>query len=150
MINPWVMDNTYVNIIQIQHGSEELWPGHTVRLWVRCDLGLGDMALVQPWHTLRSWSTIMWNIIQIQHGIEELWPRFPFWNCDLDIGGMTHFLVCVHCDFDLWDMTLGQGHGHTPGSWTGIVWILSRSNMAVRSYGPDTNFWYVCTMTFAL
>ena len=27
--NPWVMDNNYVsNIIQIEHDSKELWPGH--------------------------------------------------------------------------------------------------------------------------
>ena len=28
--------------------------------------------------------------------------------------------------------------------------ILSRSNMTVRSYGPDTDFRYVCTMTLTL
>ena len=27
--------------------------------------------------------------------------------------------------------------------------ILSRSNMAVRSYGLGTDFWYVCTVTLA-
>ena len=39
----------------------------------------------------------MLNIIHIQHGTEELWPGHGFW-------------VCVHCDFDLGDMTLGQRH----------------------------------------
>ena len=39
----------------------------------------------------------MYNIIQIQHGSEELWPRHRFG-------------VCVHCDLDLGDITLAQGH----------------------------------------
>ena len=84
------------NIIQIQFGSEELWPGHRFPVCVHCDLDLGS----RPWHTLESWTTIVWNIIQIQSGSEELWPGHGF-------------PVCVHCDLDLGDMTLGQGH-NTP------------------------------------
>ena len=34
------------NIIQIQHGSEELWPWHGFWLCVHSDLDLGDMTLV--------------------------------------------------------------------------------------------------------
>ena len=48
-------------------------------------------------------------------------------------------LVCVHCVLDLGDMTLGQGHDKPFGHGQQLCEILSnRSNMAVRSYGPDT------------
>ena len=36
------------------------------------------------------------------------------------------------------------------GSWTTILWKLSRSNLEVRSYGPDPDFWYVYTVTLTL
>ena len=55
-----------------------------------CDLDLGSRS----WHTLGSWTTIVWNI-QIQLGSEELWPGH-------------RFMVCEHCDLDLGDETLGQ------------------------------------------
>ena len=35
------------NIIQIQHGSEDLWPGHRFWVGVHCDLGLRDVTLGQ-------------------------------------------------------------------------------------------------------
>ena len=60
------------------------------------------------------------------------------------------FLVCLHCDLDLGDMTLGQGHDTPLGHGQQLCEILSRSNKAVRGYGPDTDFWYACTMTFTL
>ena len=47
MAHPSVMDNNCVNIIQIQHGSEELWPGHGFPVYVHCDLDLGDMTFGQ-------------------------------------------------------------------------------------------------------
>ena len=59
----------------------------------------------------------------------------------------TWFWVCVHCDHDLGDMTLGQGHDTSLGHGQQLCEILSRSNMAVRSYGPVTDFWYMCTVT---
>ena len=34
-------------LIQIQRGSEELWPGHRFRVCVHCNLDLGDMILSQ-------------------------------------------------------------------------------------------------------
>ena len=91
----------------------------------------------RSWHTLGSWTTIVWNIIQIQLGSEELWPGHGF-------------PVCVHCDLDLGDMTLGQGHDTPLGHGQQLCEILSRSNLAVRSYGPDTDFQYVCTVTLTL
>ena len=46
------------------------------------------------WHTLGSYTTIVWKI-QIQHNRKELWHGHRFW-------------LCVHRDLD--DMTLGQSH----------------------------------------
>ena len=46
-------------------------------------------------------------------------------------------------------MTLGQGHD-TPLAHGQQLCEISRSNMAVRSYGPDTDFGYVCTVTLTL
>ena len=62
----------------------------------------------------------------------------------------TRFWVCVHCDHDLRDMTLGQGHDTPLVHGQQLCEILSRSNLTVRSYGSDTDFQYVCTVTFTL
>ena len=67
----------------------------------------------------------VWNIIQIKLGSEELWPGHGFW-------------VCVHCDLDLADMTLGQGHDTPLGHEQQLCEILSRSDKLVRSYSLDT------------
>ena len=67
----------------------------------------------------------MSNIIQIQPGSEELQP-------------VHGFLVCVHCDLDLGDMTLGQGHGTPLGHGQQLCEILSTLDKWVRSYGLDT------------
>ena len=60
------------------------------------------------------------------------------------------FPVCVHNDLDLGDMTLGQGHDTPLGHGQQLCEILSRSNLAVMIYGPDTDFQYVCTVTLTL
>ena len=44
-------------------------------------------------------------------------------------------------------MTLGQGHGTPLGHGQQLYEILSRSNLAVRSYGPDIDFRYPSTVT---
>ena len=98
-----------------------------------CRHDLGSRSL----HTLGLWTIIVWNIIQIQHGNEELWPGHIFW-------------VCVHCDLDIIDMTFGQGHDTPLGHGQQLCEILSRSNMAMRNYGQDTYFGYVCTVTSTL
>ena len=80
---------------------------------------------------------VVLNIMQIQHGREKLWT-------------LHRLLVCVHCDLDIRYITMAQGHDTSldPGRW---VWeIVSRSNMAVRSYVPDTGVQYVCTVTLTL
>ena len=53
----------------------------------------------------------------------------------------------MYCHLALGDLTLGQGNDRTLGHGQQSCEILSISNMAVRSYGPDTDFGCVCTMT---
>ena len=125
MTHPWVMDNNCV-----KYNPDPTWQwGVMARtrlssicaLWPwpwRYDLGS------KSWHTLGSWTTIVWNIIQI-------------W-------------VCVHCDLDLGDMTMGQGQDTPLGHGQQLCEILSKSNMAVRSYGQDTDYQYMCTVTLTL
>ena len=69
----------------------------------------------------------MCNIIQIQLGSEELWPGHRFW-------------VRVHCELDLWVMTLAQDYDIPLSHGQKLFEVLSRSNLAVRSYGLDTVF----------
>ena len=47
-------------------------------------------------------------------------------------------------------MTLGQGHDTPFGHGQQWCKISSTSNSAVRSYGPDTDLGYVCTVTLTL
>ena len=113
------------------------------------------MCAVWPWpwkydigsRSLESWATIVWNIIPFQHKCRESWPGHWFY-------------LCVHCYLDLGYMSIGQGHG-TPLNHGQQLWnvkyypnhtlgSLSKSNMIVRSYGPNTNFPYVCIVTFTL
>ena len=44
-------------------------------------------------------------------------------------------------------MTLSQVHDTSLGHGQQLCEILSRSNLAVKSYVPDTDFWYVCNIT---
>ena len=128
MTHPWAIDNKCVKYypdLTWQWGVIAwTWISGICALWPwpwRYDLGS------RSWHTLGSWTTIVWNIIQIQLGSEELWPGHGF-------------PVCVHCDLDLGDMTLGQGHD-TPFCYgQQFCELLSRSNLALKSYGPDTDF----------
>ena len=53
----------------------------------------------RSWQILGSWATIAYNIIQIQHDSKALWLEHGF--------GAP---VCMHCDLDLGNMTLIQGH----------------------------------------
>ena len=94
-------------------GIWALWPWP----W-KYDLGSSS------WHILGSWTISVWNIIVIQFGSEELWPGHGFW-------------VCVHCDLNLGDMTLGQVHDTPLGHRQQLFEILSRLDKWVQSYGPD-------------
>ena len=68
---------------------------------------------------------------------EELWPGHGSW-------------LCVHRYLGIRDMTLGQAHDTPLGHEQQLSERLSRSNLAVRSYGPDTDVGYVCTVTSSL
>ena len=46
----------------------------------------------------------------------------------------------MHCDLDLGHITLGQGHDTPLGHGQQLCKIFSRSNLAVRSDGPDKDF----------
>ena len=126
-LGPWT---TIVwNIIQIQHSSEELWPGH----------GYLGMCALWPWpwrydlesrswhwrlrHTLWSWATIVWNIIKIQHSSEELWPGH-------EISGM-----CALWPWP-WTYYLGSRSWHTLGSWTTIVWNIIQIGRGSKKLWP--------------
>ena len=50
---------------------------------------------------------------------------------------MTRALLCVHCGFELRDMTLATNHDTPLGHGQHMCKILSTSNMGLRSYGPD-------------
>ena len=82
-------------------------------------------------------STIVWNIIQIQHGTEELWHGH---RC----------CVCVRCTLGVGNMTMGEEHETPLGHGQQLCEILSRSHMAVRNYGPHSDFDSMCTWTFSL
>ena len=60
----------------------------------------------------------------------------------------TQIRLCVHCDHDLGDMALGQGHDTQLGH--GLQWheILYKSNTTVVSYGPENGYSYVWSVTF--
>ena len=63
---------------------------------------------------------------------------------------MVQTRISSICDLDLGGITLGQGHDTPLGHGEQLCEILSRSNLAVRSYGPDTDFQYMCTVTLTL
>ena len=62
----------------------------------------------------------------------------------------TQFWVCVHCDLDIGEMTLGEDHDTPLGDGQYVCELLSRSNLAVRSYSPDKDYLYVCTVHVTL
>ena len=124
---PWVkvMDNNWV----------KYYPDPTWQWGVMAQTQISRMCALWPWpwwydlgsrsHRLWSWTTIVWNYVQIEQGSTKLWPGH----------GSP---VCVHCDLDLGDMTLGQGHDTPLGHGQQMCEIISRSDKGVRSYGPDT------------
>ena len=95
---------------------------------VNCDLDLGVVSLS------KGHDTIAWYIIKIQLGSDNLWPRHGFgYVCTVTMTSEISPWVKV--------MTHPLDHGIQ------LCEILSRSNLARGSYGPDTDFGYVCTVT---
>ena len=39
---------------------------------------------------------------------------------------------------------------HTPVSWTPTKWSIIPINLTIKSYGPDTDFWYECFVNLTL
>ena len=113
-------------IIQIQHGNEELWPGHRYWVCVHCDLGLEDMTLGLGYDTCTP----------LDHGHQ--WREISRSNMAVKLWSAPGIWVCVHCDLDLWDMTLVQGHDTPLDHGQQLSEILSRSDNGVRRYGLDT------------
>ena len=138
MTHSWVKDNNRVKYYPdptwqwgvmawtLIFGICALWPWHK-----RYDLGS------RSWHTLGSWTISKWHIINIQLCSEELW-----------LGHI--FLIYVQCDLDLADMTLAQDQNTLLSHGQQLREILSRSKFAVRSYGRDTDFQYMWTVTLTL
>ena len=115
-----------------------------IRAWLSLKL-VGDWSATNqgPLRDLTEAVTLtlaVWYIIKIQFGSEELWLGHGF----LVLG------MLMHCDLDIKGMTLGQGHATPLGHGQKMAEILSGSNLAVRSYGPDTDLGYVCTVTLTL
>ena len=66
---------------------------------------------------------------------------------NLQWGVMAQTQILCMCDLDLGYWTLCQGHDTPLGHGQQLSEILSGSNLAVRSYGPDMDCGYVCTVT---
>ena len=189
MTHPWVMDKNGV----------KYYPDPTWQLGVIAGTQILDTSALWPWpwrydlgwrswHTLGSWTTIVWNIIQIQHGSKELWPGHTFfdmcalwpwpWRYDIDTGSRSdtplghgqqlceilptsnmvvksygldmYLLVCVHCDLDLGGMIFVEDHVITLGSGTTIVWNIIQIQHGRDELWLRHGFWYVCTLTLTL
>ena len=131
---PWVKVMTYPSVIDnkcVKYYPDPTWQwGVMARTWISGTCALWPWPWrydnrSRSWHFLGSWTTIVLNIIQIQLASEELWP-------------VHGFPVRVHCDLDLGDMALGQGHDTPLVQGQQLCEIISRSDKGVRSYGPDT------------
>ena len=59
-------------------------------------------------------------------------------------------MVACRLYLDFEDITSGNGHYISLGQGEQLFQVLSRSNMAERSYGLDKDFGYVSTVTFTL
>ena len=105
------------------------------------------MCALRPWPqrydidsrsglTLGSLTKKVWNI-KIQHASKKLWPGHE--------SG-----VCMHYGLGLWYMTLFQGYDTSLCPGHRLCEILSRYNIVLRSYDPDTNCGYICSETLTL
>ena len=114
------------------------WPGHRFFVYARSvNLTLETRrcvkAVTHPW-AMENNCVKYYPASTLQF---RLWPGHRSW-------------ASVYCDLDLADMTLGQGHCTSFVHGKYLCEILSKSNMALRSYGPNTDFGYVCTVTLTL
>ena len=112
MTHPWVMDNNCV----------KYYPDPTWHRGVMARTRISSICALWPWpwryvigsrswHTLRSWTTIMWNIIQIQLAsyLQGVIAR----------TGLSS--MCALWPWP-WRYDRGSRSWHTVGSWTTIMW----------------------------
>ena len=78
-----------------------------------------------PWDNIVTHSDLLWSIIKLLL-TREKFARHNSW-------------LHLHCDLNLRDKTLGQGHNTC---WSHCVNYF-RFNMQVTNYGPDTDFSFV-------
>ena len=138
MTHPWVMDNNFVKYYQ---DPTSWW-----RVMARTQI-FGMCALRPLTLEVWPWVKVMTHPFVMDNNCVKYYPD-PTWQWE--VLARTLVFVCVHCDLDLGDMTLGQGHDTLLSHGQQFCKILSRSNFVVKSYGPDTDFWYVCTATLTL
>ena len=142
MTHPWVVNNNNVKSFKESNSTKHLkerksMPTHIFVMWtlhVTLNLEIWPLVKVMPLFG-HGRHNVVWKIIQIQHGSEELWPGHGF--CVKNPGLYTDFGYM----FTLWYWPLkynvNQGHGTPFGRWQQFNEILSRSNMAKRSYSPS-------------
>ena len=120
------------NNANIQHNVRELWPGQRLLLYVQHELDIRDMTLSQGHDTSFGWGQQSGKLSTSNYKVVR--RRCP----EKDFSCMYTMT-----------MTLGQGHD-TPLGWgQQSCEIFSRSNLAVRIYGPD-NVLAMCTVTLTL
>ena len=61
-----------------------------------------------------------------------------------------YFLLCVHSDIDIKDVSLGKDHEVQLGHTQQLCDFTSKFNLPVKRYSPDENFNFVCTEFFSL
>ena len=133
----WVMDNNWV-----KYYKDPTWQwGVMARKWI-----LGMCAL-WPWPWRYDLGSKSRHISVMDNNCEKYYLD-PTWQWR--VMARTH-IFCYVCTLTLtlevwpWVKVMTPlGHGQQ------LCEILSRSNMAMRSYGPDTEFVYVCTVTLTL
>ena len=133
MTHPSVMDKIVRNIIQIQLGSEELWPGHRFPVCVHCDIDLGDMTLGQGLCGGGGIKVMTHPWVMDNNCVKYYLDPTRQWEV------MAQTRVLGKCAlrpwpwiYDLWSRSW-----HDLGSWTRLCEI-SGSDKGVRNYGPHT------------
>ena len=112
-------------IIKIQLGSDNLWPQHD--FGYVCTVTLTSM--IRHWVKVMTHPWVMDNNC-VKYYLDPTWQR----------GVMARTRILGMCALWPWPRRydLGSRSWHILGSWTiHVCEILSRSNLAVRSYDPD-------------
>ena len=88
------------------------------------------------WHTLGSWT------ISVRY--------YPDPTCHWGVMARTRiFSMCALWPWP-WRYDLRSRSWHTLGSWTISVWNIIKIQIGKEEFSPDTDSWYVCTVTLTL